>query len=1076
MGISNFVTNILSSNNRHSNNDVPSTSTSSTRRVRHIPTPDPLAPSPLKPRRAPRRVRRTDHSPLPTSRPQTPLKNQSNQPKQSTDSEWDSDWAPPGHRFGHQKTASDHLPNQRPHSHFMSPDRETPSNLHRKRPAWRRSQNPRVKSNLESSVQNQSQSGYSSEATSDIDGPPSLRRLFAPRNINNNNKQQQQQQKQRQSQHSQQSDEFDSFGLLSTNATRRNALDSKEKPEHRDDRDGPPSRRRAQGRIRIRSNLDQLMRRDPSVERRVPSGSSRRRHRTISAVDQFQNTIHRRQKQQMPTKPHKVVEPFGLANDDAVVVPDFEHEPETHRGLSVLNPPQKIGADEKEQLHSEHEKPNTNRIRLRSRAKRYSSSKYERSNQQTQPLRPSTPSNRPTTPISHNGVFYKTNNINSSFEAVYAEKSLSPLTPISPSIPDHHTSTSLPPEPRMRQNQRLRPISQDDFLKNEQFPEDSTALETDIDEPRSVIARDTSNRPNLNTKTRFSADAALPRSRVLLGETFSRSQSNPASSSVAVKRGLKKFPPPLVTPVGGGAGFARGIGADRVSAQDPVGRNGINPLIVNSSSSKQASGQYTGIIPLKSRSKLKRSKETKGEDDMFSEGKSQTRFDLWGFDKKSRDSNSFGRRSSIKSLERDQDLFFEEASQSSFGDTDSASRIAARNGIIPMGRPYMQNEIMEDKFVFGSDGRFNDGGFIISSEGLEEAPERVMRKTSDGLAVDGVPPSSNNLIFVRSLDEFRRSYTFKPKVKHGSSTLGRGAAGRVYLAVHNPTGRRIAVKEINVYDQEKRNQLKKELATLISHQSRFLVKSFGAFYDGAGGVHITLEYMDRGSLADIVQQQGKIPEKVMRKIVEHCLRGLCFLHANHILHRDVKTDNILLSRKLCRAKLSDFGLARDLKEGEGISVTDTFVGTLVYMSPERLQGKNYTYGSDIWGLGISILECILGRYPFENPQSLIDILDASQSNLSSLIEGMVSEELVDFICQSMHEEAEKRPRAMDLLDHPWIRAGHDDSNALRDWLDTIPKLHCEDIEVGSELAFQAKAKRDARTKAKLRAKAEEICL
>jgi len=249
------------------------------------------------------------------------------------------------------------------------------------------------------------------------------------------------------------------------------------------------------------------------------------------------------------------------------------------------------------------------------------------------------------------------------------------------------------------------------------------------------------------------------------------------------------------------------------------------------------------------------------------------------------------------------------------------------------------------------------------------------------------------------------------------------------------------------------------------------VRSFGAFYDGEGVVSVTLEYMDRGALSDIVQQRGRIPEPVICKIAEHCLRGLGFLHDNHILHRDVKTGNILLSRKLCRAKLSDFGLARDLEQGS--SWANTFVGTLAYMSPERLHGSEYTYASDIWGLGISVLECAMGRYPFEKPQSYFDFVGASQSNPSSLVEGEVSDELFDFIRMCTHVDPSNRPRARELLEHRWIRSSKDDANALREWLDSIPRLHCEDAEMGSELAFARRAEKQAKTIAKIRAKAEE---
>lgn len=365
------------------------------------------------------------------------------------------------------------------------------------------------------------------------------------------------------------------------------------------------------------------------------------------------------------------------------------------------------------------------------------------------------------------------------------------------------------------------------------------------------------------------------------------------------------------------------------------------------------------------------------------------------------------------------------------------------------------SEVQEDDFqMVGDDGTVYDGGFILFNDGRIQTPEKLMRKTSDGLAVEGVPTSSSNLIIVRSLSEFRKSHSLKSN-RSGGSTLGRGAAGRVYLAVHRPSKKKIAVKEINFFHQEKRKQLCKELVTLISHRSRFLVRSYGAFHDGNGIVHVTLEYMDCGSLADIIRKRGSVPEAVICKIAEHCLRGLCFLHSNHILHRDVKTANILLSRKLCRAKLSDFGLACDLKENVNDedrtdSVTKTFVGTLKYMSPERLHGQEYTYASDIWALGVSLIECVLGRCPFEKLNGFFDVLHATESPLAEQVRGRVSPKLFDLIRLMTDREACKRPTAKDLLQHDFIQSGKNDVNAMRKWLDGVPRLHSDKVDLSQK--------------------------
>lgn len=327
---------------------------------------------------------------------------------------------------------------------------------------------------------------------------------------------------------------------------------------------------------------------------------------------------------------------------------------------------------------------------------------------------------------------------------------------------------------------------------------------------------------------------------------------------------------------------------------------------------------------------------------------------------------------------------------------------------------------------FGSDGGFMTGGFKITTEGMVGKPPGMKREDSDSDAETDVPQSSQNSLIVKSLKELQPG-----------PTIGAGAGGRVYLAQHLPSKRTMAMKVVNVYNKEKRNQLLKELETLSTHVSRYLVRFYGAFYDGSGAVHITLEYMDHGCLSTFVQRVGAIPEKIVQIIALDCLKGLKFLHRHHVLHRDFKTANILLSRKLCCAKLSDFGLARDLNPG--VSKVDTFVGTVAYMSPERLQGSKYTYASDIWALGVCIVECLLGRYPFDRPQNYFDYIEATIT--ANMLQGLEQKgarfscEVKDFISLCTMTDPMRRPASNQLLEHPWLKDVRRDPALFGSWLD-----------------------------------------
>lgn len=108
---------------------------------------------------------------------------------------------------------------------------------------------------------------------------------------------------------------------------------------------------------------------------------------------------------------------------------------------------------------------------------------------------------------------------------------------------------------------------------------------------------------------------------------------------------------------------------------------------------------------------------------------------------------------------------------------------------------------------------------------------------------------------------------------------------------------------------------------------------------------LVMEYMSTGSLQDIVVRGGCQNEKILARLASGVLRGLAHIHRKHMIHRDIKPHNLLTNRQ-GEVKISDFGLARTLNDN--LSSTKTFVGTLLYMAPERIGGGDYSY-SGAWG-------------------------------------------------------------------------------------------------------------------------------
>ena len=184
------------------------------------------------------------------------------------------------------------------------------------------------------------------------------------------------------------------------------------------------------------------------------------------------------------------------------------------------------------------------------------------------------------------------------------------------------------------------------------------------------------------------------------------------------------------------------------------------------------------------------------------------------------------------------------------------------------------------------------------------------------------------------------------------------------------TGIVMAMKEIRLeLDEAKFAAIIMELDILHRCISPFIVDFYGAFFQ-EGAVYICMEYMDGGSI-DKLYGDG-VPEGVLRKITMSTVMGLKSLKEDHnIIHRDVKPTNILVNTR-GQIKICDFGVSGNLVA----SIAKTNIGCQSYMAPERISGGGvaqaganpgggtYSVQSDIWSLGLTIIECALGQYPY----------------------------------------------------------------------------------------------------------------
>jgi mitogen-activated protein kinase kinase len=261
--------------------------------------------------------------------------------------------------------------------------------------------------------------------------------------------------------------------------------------------------------------------------------------------------------------------------------------------------------------------------------------------------------------------------------------------------------------------------------------------------------------------------------------------------------------------------------------------------------------------------------------------------------------------------------------------------------------------------------------------------------------------------------------------------LGEGAGGSVTRCRLRYGKTVFALKEITTNpNPELQKQILRELQFNRSCNSPHIVKYYGTFLSHeCASIFIAMEYCGGGSLEAIYKRVkargGRIGEKVLGKVADGVLSGLSYLHERRIIHRDIKPQNILLDSQ-GQVKLCDFGVSGEVVN----SLATTFTGTSYYMAPERIQGQSYTVTSDVWSLGLTLMEVAQHRFPFlqEGHEPLMPI------ELLTFIVNMPAPELQDevgegirwsdafrhFLRCCLEKDPKKRASPRQMLNHPWV--------------------------------------------------------
>ncbi|OXV10558.1 hypothetical protein Egran_01682 [Elaphomyces granulatus] len=267
--------------------------------------------------------------------------------------------------------------------------------------------------------------------------------------------------------------------------------------------------------------------------------------------------------------------------------------------------------------------------------------------------------------------------------------------------------------------------------------------------------------------------------------------------------------------------------------------------------------------------------------------------------------------------------------------------------------------------------------------------------------------------------------------------IGQGASGSVYVArvkenasspvarelyrTYGPRGQ-VAIKQMDLRSQPRKELIVNEIIVMKDSQHANIVNFLDSFLQEQNNeLWVVMEFMEGGALTDVIDNNPVIQEDQIATICFETCKGLAHLHSQNIIHRDIKSDNVLLDR-VGNVKITDFGFCAKLTETKNKRAT--MVGTPYWMAPEVVKQKEYGSKVDCWSLGIMAIEMIESEPPYLNEEPLKALYLIATNGTPRLKKPeKLSKELKSFLSVCLCVDVRSRATAEELLAHEFMRMG-----------------------------------------------------